>query len=402
MTQRRAEEVKALVREVLSDAETRASLLQEGLTAGHDGEFFLQSNDGAFRLNLAGQLQVRYIWNNRDGAHEADPNDDNNLAGFQLRRTKLKGEGHIGEPRIRFGFSLAGDRDDETAFFEDYWLAYNFSDQLSISAGRMKMPFALQNLTSSSRQLAVERSSVNEYFNVDRSEGVVLAYKRDNYRLAGSINDGAAGEFTDFDENTTDVAFTGRAEAKLAGEWSQLKDPAIAWEGEGTGLFLGAALDYEIGETGTVAANNNVLRWTGDVTYESNGFGVLAAAYGQHTDMDSGDNFNDYGLLVEAGYFVVPNTLQPFARYELILQDDSRPGVTSGATNEDTSIVTAGFNWYQHKHDAKFTMDVVYALDPLGTLAGNDGGVSTGLGLRPDAAGEEGQFAVRAQYQLKW
>src|SRR6185369_9919421 len=61
MNQRRAEEVKALVREVLSDADTRASLTAKSVSAGHDkGGFFLASEDGKFRLNIGGQLQLRY------------------------------------------------------------------------------------------------------------------------------------------------------------------------------------------------------------------------------------------------------------------------------------------------------------------------------------------------------
>lgn len=44
LNERRAEEVKALVKEVLSDADTRASLLDNNLTAGHNGRnFFLAS-----------------------------------------------------------------------------------------------------------------------------------------------------------------------------------------------------------------------------------------------------------------------------------------------------------------------------------------------------------------------
>lgn len=396
MNQRRAEEVKALVHEVLADAETRATLLQEGATSGYDGGFFIQSADGAYLLELNGHLQPRYIWNSREGAREADPDDDDNLSGFQLRRAKFKGSGHIADPRIKFSFSLAGSRSDGDTVFEDYKLSYDFTDRFSIAAGRMKTPFAIQNLTSSSRQLAVERSSVHETFAVDRSEGVLLSYDTDRVRVAGMVNDGAGGDGTDFHEDAVDVAFTGRAEARLAGEWGQLKDPAIAWSGEGTGLFVGGAAHYEIGETGEDTVNGDFLSWTGDVTFESNGFGILAAVYGTHTDMDTGADFDDYGLLAEAGFFVVPDTIQPFVRYELILQDDDRADVMAGSSEEETSLVTAGFNWYQKKHAAKFTADVVYGLDPLRGITNT----SSGLGLREDAAGEDGQVAVRAQYQL--
>ncbi|MFW6060912.1 MAG: porin [Phycisphaeraceae bacterium] len=396
MSERRAEEVKALVHEVLADARTRSSLLQEGATAGYDGGFFIQSPDQSFRLKLGGQIQTRYIWNHRDGARDADPDEDDNEAGFQMRRVKIKGGGHIADPRLSYAFIIAGNRSDGGAIVEAFTLGYDLTDNLSITAGRMKAPFALQELTSSSRQLAVERSSVHDTFTLNYTEGVMLSYNAGRFRLAGMVNDGANGDRTDFHEDAVDVAFSGRAVARLAGDWGQLKDPAVAWAGDDTGLFLGGGVHYQVGETGEDMINGDFLRWTADATFESNGFGVLAALYGNHTDMDAGTDFDDYGLLVEAGYFLVPDEIQPFVRYELILQDDARPDVAAGNSDEETSLITAGVNWYQRKHSAKFTADVVYGLDPLRSIVNT----SSGLGLRTDAPEEDGQVAFRAQYQL--
>jgi len=57
------DEVRALVAEMLADADTRSSLLMSGGNAGHDGKFFLADTDGNFRLNVGGQVQFRYIAN---------------------------------------------------------------------------------------------------------------------------------------------------------------------------------------------------------------------------------------------------------------------------------------------------------------------------------------------------
>lgn len=55
------------------------------------------------------------------------------------------------------------------------------------------------------------------------------------------------------------------------------------------------------------------------------------------------------------------------------------------------------------RHRAKFTLDAVDAFDPLtDQLAHSGAGNGTILGLQPDAGGEDGQWAIRAQYQLKW
>ena len=59
MNNRRVEEIKTLVRQVLADADTRASLV-EGVSAAHNGnKFFLVSEDGSFLMNIEGQIQAR-------------------------------------------------------------------------------------------------------------------------------------------------------------------------------------------------------------------------------------------------------------------------------------------------------------------------------------------------------
>jgi hypothetical protein len=417
LDRRRREEVKTLVKEVLEDAETRASLQGEGVTAGHDGDFFIASRDGRFRLELNGHLQVRYTFNHRDDS----PGDDNQ-GGFNLRRAKFKPSGYIfaGDRRIDFAVSLAGDQDQgDPPLFEDYYLATPLSDRISVRAGRWKQPFALQNMRSSARQLLVERAAVTELFNVDRSEGAMLSYSGDVFRLYGSVNDGIDGQSTDFNEDGTEVALTGRAETLLAGAWDQFRDGS-SWSGERLGAMLGGAVHYEVGESGAVAAGpdgtlgtsddvdlpkNDFLLWTTDLSFEAAGLGVQLAGFGHHAENESAPNYDDSVLLAEAGYMVVPDTFEPFLRYEMIFADSSRPVVASGAAEEETKLLTAGFNWYHAGHDAKFTLDMISAFDPLVPgIAGPNGGeiASSSLGLQPDANGEAGQIAVRAQYQLKW
>src|SRR4051812_5789090 len=46
LTDQRASEIKGLVQDVLADADTRASLLQAGATAGYDNGFIISSTDG--------------------------------------------------------------------------------------------------------------------------------------------------------------------------------------------------------------------------------------------------------------------------------------------------------------------------------------------------------------------
>ncbi len=122
--------------------------------------------------------------------------------------------------------------------------------------------------------------------------------------------------------------------------------------------------------------------------YNHAGLSLFGAYYLQTTDAVDGvvDDAEPSGFHVQAGY-TIDDRIEPFARYELIDTD------VDGA--DEISIVTAGVNYYFQKHAAKLTIDGVYALDPLTGI-----GVSDGFGLQGDADGEDGQFAIRAQFQL--
>jgi len=409
MTERRAEEVRALVREVLADAEARGRFAPGPITAGHDGRgFYLSSQDGAFVLWIGGQLQVRYLYNQRDDSAGSGENaGDDHVAGFQLRRMKLTFSGHVADPRLKYKVVLAANRgaedfpsprDDsggEIELDDDAYLTYDLTDTLTVGLGQRKLPFLRQELLSSTRQLAVERGLVTEAFTLNRSQGVWLEWMpSDDLDLAVMLSDGADAAATDFHEDAADFAVTARADVRVAGQWDQARDP-MAWDGEPLGVFVGGAVHYEAAESGSAVAApvESFLAWTADALVEVRRLSVLAAVKGQHVDNDPGATLDHLGALIEAGYFVVPDVVQPFVRVEwmdfdgLAIQPDS------------VVAVTGGFNWFQRKHAAKFTADIVYLFDPLdGTQP--SAASSTGLGLLEDSPGNKSQFAVRAQYQL--
>lgn len=400
LNERRAEEVKTLIRDVLSDADLRASLAGSGLTAGHDGKFFLASGDDAFRLNLSGHIQFRYIANFR--ADVTSPVGYDELeSGFQLRRTKVAFAGHIGDPRINYSIVIAANRNIGNVGLEASWISYKLADDLTVKGGQFKSPFMREELTSSKAQLAVERSSMNEIFTLNRTQGVQLKWTSETLQLTGMINDGSnAGDIggtNDFHNDASDVALTGRVDTKLAGEWSQMKDFA-AWDGEPFGAFLGGAVHYEVGETGdnqVAATFDDVITWTVDGSVEISRFNLYAAGAGQHLNLPAAGSLDHYGILIQGGYMVIPDTLEPFARYEWL----------DFESEDEITIITLGVNWYHNKHKSKLTTDVVWVLDPLVGSAGGTGfgadGASSGLGLLDDVSDEvDDQVALRIQYQL--
>ena len=394
LNEQRAAEVKSLVKEVLADADTRASLLESGMTAGHNGKFFLASEDGSFLLTFGGHFQFRHIWNSQDNS--ADEDD----AGFQFRRMKVKFNGHIGSPKLTYGITLIGSGTSGSVSAEGPYMGYNFGNGWDVKFGLVKIPFLRQELISSSKQMAVDRGLVTEFFTMDYSEMVELNYKGDNIRASFSINDGVDEEFSTIGQDYVEVALSARVDLKLAGDWKQWSDTS-AWSGEDTAVFLGAAVHYQTGDAAnTDPEGKNIadyLAWTIDGSLETNGLGLFIAYMGGNIDYDAAGAADQtmQGLLVEAGYMIIPDKLEPFVRWEYLDYDS--------ATLNELQAFTVGMNWYINKHNAKLTTDLiwVYDGDVMANAFGNDAG-SSNLGMTGagSSANNDDIFVLRSQFQL--
>ncbi|MEM6459971.1 MAG: porin, partial [Planctomycetota bacterium] len=318
--------------------------------------------------------------------------DGDNLAGFQLRRMKLKGKGHIADPKITYNFTLASNRDSNNTGLEEFAAGYTFDNGAKVKAGRFKTPFAFDELTSSSRQQAVERSLVNEQFTTGFSEGILVEFKPiDDLKVRAMYSDGAgAGESSngDFNETPADYAVTVRGDYTIGGSKGFAKD-YTSWSEDEMGINIGAAVHQERVKSGVNAAAGNLdsfTRVTADVLFNQAGLSLFGAIYLETQDAVEGAPESDpFGFLVQAGY-TIDDTWEPFARYEFIDPDNG---------GDEISVITVGLNYYLKKHAAKFTIDGVFAADPLTGIS-----VSDGLGLQEDAADEDGQFAIRGQFQV--
>lgn len=415
LTEQRADQVRALVADVLADADLRTSLLDDGILAGWDNGFFLGSPDGAFLLKLAGQLQVRYIANSREDDGGAVDDWEN---GFQLRRVKLNFSGHIGSPRLEYVVQLAANRNSTTVELEDAIIAHRIDERWRIWGGRFQDVFSREQMMSSRRQQTVDRSAVANIFaaNDGYVEGVGVEWlaNPECLRLAATINDGLNSGTTggagtgfqntgnDFQNDSTDFALSARAEWKVTGAWQEAADVTSWQRDRGLHAFLGAGLHYEVGETGDGQASattmqtgpyDSFLQWTVDGLLKNEGLGMLAAFHGWHFDADGAVGDTDhYAATVQLGYMIVPDEFEPFIRYEWIDIDDA-------LDTNDLELLTAGFNWYLQGHAAKLTADIVWAMDNINATTTLGAGLN-GIGLLPDAAGEDDQLAGRLQFQL--
>jgi hypothetical protein len=236
-----------------------------------------------------------------------------------------------------------------------------------------------------------------EGFPFDAGDGPSGCTSFDSEGDATGVTDCAQTDLSKaFDEDRTDFAITARIDWKLEGLWSQMDD-FTAGVGADSAIFIGAAIHYEVGETGDTAYNNNFLIWTVDASFETEGWNFYAAIMGLSTDLDKessvlADDRDLFGVIVQGGYRIPDSTWEPFVRWEYIDWDDAFSDAF-GDDYDSTSLITFGVNNYIHGHDVKMSIDVVYALDPIPVSDG-------GLGLQADAQGDDDQIVIRAQFQL--
>jgi len=397
LNERRAEEVKTLIHEVLSDADTRASLMGSGLAAGYDDGFYLSSEDGGNLLRIDGRVQVRTTWNERD---DDGGGIDENERGTEIRRANLTFSGQIGSGN---SYSVGINSANEAADFQNLdhaWISHNLSEDLAVRMGEFKGAFLHEELTSASRQLAAERSLMNEVFTTGRVQGLELIWTvSEDLNVVAGLNDGSrSGEdFGPFDADTTDAGLGVRADLLLSGASCQFKDFTATGD-DPTAIKLGGAIHYDAGETGEDTVNANSLAWTIDLAIESQGLNGFVALAGLNEDQDAAGVHNQdmVGVVAQVGYRLT-DAIEPFVRYEWI---DLDGGNANALTEDELNLLTIGANYYMNNHAAKVTLDVVYALDTIPAAADMNGADASGLGLLADDGAEDDQMAVRLQFQL--
>lgn len=403
LTDERAKQIRSLVADVLEDADHRASLMQGGLTAGWSDGFFLASPDGRFSLNIEGQMQIRWIFNYHD-----EP--DKYRWGFENTRSKLTFRGHVLNRDLTYLLRIDATRNEPGLvtglfFLQDAWVRYQLDDFISIRIGQYKVPFNREELVSSARQLAVERSLVNESSNLGRTQGVEITYADSNVRVMVSADDGATDNIGTFSliepggeplnesalVEDTEYSFTGRLEWKAAGTWDQFVDLTSPVD-DPFGLLFGVAVHAEEGEHGAPAINiRTEERWvafTFDVSAEFGGANFFAS-YVQHY-VDGGQfDIKYYGVVVQGGYYFTPK-FEVFGRGEWAqFQID---GVGIGF--DQLTLATVGFNYYFDGHDAKLTTDFGFTFGLVDRSFDSDI-----TGFRRDFSSDT-QLVFRTQFQL--
>lgn len=435
LSEQRADQIRGIVSDVLADSSSRSSLQATAATAGYDKNFFLASADGNFRLNIKGQVQSRFAYNNINSTAANNNGDQTeNEYGFEMRRVKLTFSGHVVDPSWRYEVKMAYERNGGVAGngsgqvqLEEAFVEKDFGGGVFLRGGQWKNLFNYEEYTSSSSQQFVERSIVNQYFSTKFVQGIVLGVQQEWWRAWGSYNDGGGNRGIQVvqTKNLTEWATTGRVEFLLAGGWGQFKDMQ-GWEGSEFALMLGGGINWQRG-TGVQGVRNSIgngtlpgmpaatgeqvsmLTWTADVNVRGSGWSIFGAvlgntAYAFAPTATLTSDPSSFGTVLQGGFFLTPN-LELVARYEGLWVTDGVSGAASAnaLNNQTLNIVTVGGNWYFAKNSVKFSADVGYAFNAVGFSNGLFGESIAGADWRStvSAAGTGNhELVIRAQMQL--
>lgn len=408
------DEIRSIVAEMLSDAETRSSLLQGGGTAGYDKHFFLASSDNNYRLNISGYMQIRYnaYYNGSSDTEGSDINSQNNYqAGFEMARTRLIFDGHVVNPNLKF--YIEGGFDNRTAkawdsaddpenanqmhggAFElyDAYVSYEWGNGWWIRGGQFKLPFMRDSNVAAQYQLCVERGIVEEAFGLGRSQGLELGWRDDHWAFSVMGSDGARADNSAWNDtfltNTADSgdgfgdgkqsdwAFTLHAAYNSNGGWDRWKDFTSkqdedwAWMVGVGGHIQGAPNVKFFGADGSDNSDALMIAYTADINVKGQGFNLMGEFVGIHTDYQNSLNVkrDDFGWAIQAGYRLTKDD-EIFARYDGLYADHDDNADNGSADVSRSSLdkhqwnfLTVGYNHYFAGHAAKFTADAIMAFE---------------------------------------
>ena len=255
---RRSEEVRALVGEVLADADTRA---------------MFQGSNSPVTVNVGGFVQTRYTYNS-GGDVEANH-------GFSIPRARLILDGDV----YGIGYKVSGEWKDGGEFeLKDAYGTGSLAG-MDFKFGQFKSPFMKEVLVSQVDTLMADRSIVAYTYGQGRSQGIEFGKDFGALNLRAAYTDGFNSANGAGVQNG--YALTARADYDITDWWN-----------------LGAAISWNDLDT------SDYWTYTFDTGVTSGGFGLNAAFVG--INQDAGHN---WATTVSASYFCMDN-LQGYVAYE--------------------------------------------------------------------------------------
>jgi hypothetical protein len=307
-----------------------------------DSGAFIRTTDGSWELNPYAMVQLQNV-SSRDPKGARD-------SGYALRSAKFILHGHIYDPSLTYHFQInAG---DGKVAAEDIYLLWSPTRSVGLLVGQFEVPFNRQHITLEAYQQLIDRSIVDQRYNLQRDMGAAV-YLADEQHTAEATIGMWNGSRQDAPNDNGSYLWTGR----------------LAWNPWGPIAFREADLDdsprprLSIAAAGaynpdrivpaaTTAASATELRdirqGVGEITLRYRGLSLSVEAHARR-QQEAGKQKSDRGGFVQAGYFLVPRRVEIVARAAEIGGDL--------AATDTAHEQTAGINYYLRGHRFKLQAD---------------------------------------------
>jgi len=341
--------------------------------------FTFTAPDEKFQLSVGGRLQPRYTFIDLE-----DNSKKTDSSAFAVKRARLWLRGYAYTKDLTYYLQTDFAQAGTSKLLLDSWLNYRFIDEVQIQAGQLKTPFGRQWLASSADLEFVDRSVVSDAFRPGYDTGV---------NLHGDIAKGIAtydigaygGAGWSTVRTSTDNAIAARVAVnpfgKLGyseGDLDQSAKPLLSIGANYFGDSLRATRSSATAtppNTTTLETNNlnfassggwlgkGLANFTTSENIDINSYGIDAAfkwnglfvsgeyLLGEAEGATSGKLLRAQGFYAQAGYFIIPKTLEAAFRYSYLDSDRDK--------SNDLQVDTQGaVSYYFDGHNLKLQSDI--------------------------------------------
>ncbi|HEY6007504.1 MAG TPA: porin [Geobacteraceae bacterium] len=346
--------------------------------------FTLTSPDEKFQLSLGGRVQARYTFTDlEDNAKNSDSSK------WEVRRMKFWMNGYAYTKDLTYLLQVDFTQGSSSKLLEHAYFNYRFLDEVQILAGQTKIPFGRQWLNSSGALQFVDRSAASDAFRPGYDAGAKLSgdllgglttYEFGVYGGAGqstvrTSNDNAIAarvtvnpfgkmSYTEADLDTVakpllSVGANYFGDTLKANRSSATATPPNTTTLEtnnlnfaGTSGWLGKGLN-----TFTASEKLDINTWGVDAAFKWMGISALGEYLVAQADgATSGKHLRAHGFFAQAGYCIIPKTLEVALRYSYV--DPNRD-----KANDIISDTAGAVSYYFNKHNLKLQGDITNTHD---------------------------------------